>query len=124
MVDNLSQNAAAVRGGLIVSGSIHTEMTALLDDRHSPLYNRVTDSLELTHLDIASILEILGDHADDSPERLLFLWSLFEGIPKFYRDCFEQGVLMADRKEILRKIFFESSSPPTQRGGKLVSPRA
>ena len=35
----------------------------------------------------------------------------FEGIPKFYRDCFEQGVLMADRKEILRKIFFESSSP-------------
>lgn len=110
-VDRLSHDASAVPGGLIVSGSIHTEMTALLEDRHAPLYNRVTDSLSLGHLDIASIAEMLREHADDSPERLLFLWTLFEGVPKFYRDCYEQGVLAASRKELLRKIFFESSSP-------------
>jgi hypothetical protein len=53
----------------------------------------------------------LQDHADTTPERLLFLWTLFEGVPKFYRDCFEQDVLGADRRTLLLKMFFESSSP-------------
>jgi uncharacterized protein len=43
----------------------------------------------LTHLDIGSVLSILKDHAEPSPQRLLFLWNLFEGVPKFYRDCYE-----------------------------------
>ena len=110
-VDRLAAKADHVRGGLIVLGSIHTEMTALLEDRTAPLYNRVTDTINLTHLDIGSILSMLRDHADPTPERLLFLWNLFEGVPKFYRDCHEQDVLAADRKPLLRRIFFESSSP-------------
>ncbi|PQO42084.1 ATP-binding protein [Blastopirellula marina] len=110
-VDRLSSKAEQVRGGLIVLGSIHTEMMALLEDRNAPLYNRITDTIELTHLDISSILSILQDHAQPTPERLLFLWNLFEGVPKFYRDCYEQGVLASERKVLLRRIFFESSSP-------------
>jgi uncharacterized protein len=110
-VDRLAAKADQVRGGLIVLGSIHTEMIALLEDRTAPLYNRVTDTIDLTHLDIGSILSILRDHADPTPERLLFLWNLFEGVPKFYRDCYEQQVLGAERKTLLRRIFFESSSP-------------
>ena len=110
-IDRLAADAERVPGGLVVLGSIHTEMTALLEDRSVPLYNRITDSIELTHLDIGSVLSILRDHADTSPERLLFLWTLFEGVPKFYRDCFEQQVLAAERRTLLRRIFFESSSP-------------
>jgi uncharacterized protein len=110
-VDRLAAKADQVRGGLIVLGSIHTEMMALLEDRTAPLYNRVTDTIDLTHLDIGSILSILRDHADPTPERLLFLWNLFEGVPKFYRDCYEQEVLAEERKTLLRRIFFESSSP-------------
>ncbi len=110
-VDRLAAKADQVRGGLIVLGSIHTEMMALLEDRTAPLYNRVTDTIDLTHLDIGSILSILRDHADPTPDRLLFIWSLFEGVPKFYRDCYEQEVLAAERKTLLRRIFFESSSP-------------
>jgi AAA+ ATPase superfamily predicted ATPase len=110
-VDRLAAKADQVRGGLIVLGSIHTEMAALLEDRTAPLYNRVTDTINLTHLDIASILSILKDHAEPGPQRLLFLWNLFEGVPKFYRDCYEQNVLTADRQTLLRRIFFESSSP-------------
>ena len=110
-VDRLAAKAEQVRGGWIVLGSIHNEMMALLEDRAAPLYNRLTDTLELTHLDVGSILSILHDHADTSPERLLFLWNLFEGVPKFYRDCHEQGVLAAGREALLRRIFFESSSP-------------
>lgn len=111
VVDRLATSAAQVPGGLIVLGSLHAEMTALLEDRAAPLFNRTTDSLELGHLDISSILEILKAHADVEPERLLFLWSLFEGVPKFYRDAYEQGVLAAERQEVLRRLFFSSSSP-------------
>lgn len=110
-VDRLSTKADQVRGGLIVLGSVHTEMAALLEDRAAPLYNRVTDTITLTHLDIGSILALLRDHAEPTPERLLFLWNLFEGVPKFYRDCYEQEVIAVDRKRLLRRIFFESSSP-------------
>lgn len=110
-VDRLADKADQISGGLIVLGSIYTEMMALLENRSAPLYNRITDTIDLTHLDINSILAILQDHADSSPQRLLFLWNLFEGVPKFYRDCYEQGVLHADRPTLLRRIFFESSSP-------------
>jgi uncharacterized protein len=110
-VDRLAAPTALVLGGWVVLGSIHAEMVALLEDRSAPLYNRVTHDFELRHLDIASVLTILQAHADTRPERLLFLWALFEGVPKFYRDCYEQSVLDADRKTLLRRIFFESSSP-------------
>jgi hypothetical protein len=75
------------------------------------LYNRTTDDITLTHLEIASLKAILREHADLAPERMLFLWTLFEGVPKFYRDFYEQGVLNQDRRTLLRRIFFESSSP-------------
>lgn len=111
VIDDLTRRADQVSGGLIVLGSLHAEMTALLEDRDAPLYNRSTDTLELAHLDIGSILEVLRAHADDDPARLLFLWNLFEGVPKFYRDAYERGVLNADRKSLLKSLFFASSSP-------------
>jgi AAA+ ATPase superfamily predicted ATPase len=110
-VDNLASDAARVPGGLLVLGSIHNEMMAVLEDRSAPLYSRATDEINLTHLDIASLKALLREHADLAPDRLLFLWTLFEGVPKFYRDCYEQGVLNQDRQTLLRRIFFESSSP-------------
>lgn len=110
-VDRLASDAADVRGGLIVLGSIHTEMAALLEDRSAPLFARLTNVLELPHLDIASVLEILRTHSETSGRRLLFLWNLFEGVPKFYRDAYEEDVLGAERAELLRELFFSSSSP-------------
>lgn len=110
-VDALTADAAAVSGGLFVLGSIHTELTSLLEDRSAPLYNRATDHVDVRHLDIASVLAILRAHSEPTPERLLLLWNLFEGVPKFYRDCFEQGVLNAPPDELLRKMFFQSSAP-------------
>jgi hypothetical protein len=110
-VDELSARASEVAGGLLLLGSIQTEMTALLEDRAAPLFNRTTDEISLGHLDLQSLLALLDAHVEPSPERLLFLWNLFEGVPKFYRDCYEQGVLGAERLDLLRRIFFLSSSP-------------
>ena len=109
-VDRLAATPG-INGGLIVLGSLHTEMQALLEDRSAPLYQRLTDTISLGHLDIASLLELLRAHGETTPERLLFLWNLFEGVPKFYRDCYEQGVIAADRHALLERMFFSSSSP-------------
>jgi AAA+ ATPase superfamily predicted ATPase len=111
VVDARSARASDVPGGLIVLGSIHTDMIALLEDRKAPLYSRTTDDISLDHLDVESLLELLSAHTSVSSSRFLFLWTLFEGVPKFYRDCFEQGVLDASRTDLLTKMFFQSSSP-------------
>lgn len=110
-VDKLAANASTVPGGLIVLGSLHAEMSALLEDRAAPLFNRTTDVLLLDHLDFAALSELLATHADTDPARLLFFWNLFEGVPKFYRDAFEQGVIAGTRHDVLRMLFFSSSSP-------------
>jgi hypothetical protein len=94
-----------------VLGSIHTELTSLLEDRDAPLYGRTTREIALDHLDIQTVVEILQTHEVLSAKRLLFLWGLFEGVPKFYRDCYEEGLLRASRSELLEGIFFKSSSP-------------
>ena len=111
VVDDLAATSRPGVGGLLVLGSIHADLVALLEDRRAPLYARTTDDLELSHLDVASVLRILADHATPDPYRLLFFWNLFEGVPKFYRDAFERGVLAADRTEALSALFFRSSSP-------------
>ena len=111
VVDRCQAQAHEVPGCLIVLGSIHAEMTALLEDQRAPLFNRLTDRLDLGHLDIGSVLEILRTHGEGTPEELLFHWNLFEGVPKFYRDCYEQQVMGKDRRTVLRRMFFESSSP-------------
>jgi len=102
------------RGGLFVLGSIHTEMTAILDDRASPLFNRVTHRIELGHWDFETLFEMFNAHDVREASQRLFLWSLFEGVPKFYRDCFEADTLVPKaeyRHETLSRLFFEGSSP-------------
>jgi uncharacterized protein len=101
-------------GGIFVLGSIHTEMTAVLEDRASPLFGRLTDTVSLEHWDFSTLFEMFDEHNVEEPEHWLFLWSLFEGVPKFYRDCFDQGVLSLKddyRQTTLLKLFFEGSSP-------------
>lgn len=101
-------------GGLFVLGSIHTEMTAILEDKDSPLFNRVTHRISVDHWDFQTLFEMYLAHGIVDSHHMLFLWSLFEGVPKFYRDCFEHGVLIPAkeyRRKTLRPIFFEGSSP-------------
>ncbi|MCP5371031.1 MAG: ATP-binding protein [Hyphomicrobiales bacterium] len=50
------------QGGLFVLGSIHTEMMAVLEDRGSPLFNRVTDRIALDHWDFETLFEMFAVH--------------------------------------------------------------
>jgi hypothetical protein len=86
-VDTFSAQTDRVPGGLIVLGSIHTEMTALLEDRNAPLFNRTTDEIELTHLDLASVLAVLHEHADMAPKRRGTCWPWFGGDAPPSEEC-------------------------------------
>lgn len=89
-------------------------MTALLEDRSSPLFHRLTHRLHLGHWDFSTLFEVFDWHGVTTPEHRLFLWSLFEGVPKFYRDAFEQAVLATApgfRERTLERLFFEGASP-------------
>ena len=99
-VDRLGAKADQVRGGLIVLGSIHTEMVALLEDRTAPLYNRVTERSTLrisTSARLCPSSEIMRSRARGA---CCFFGTSSRGVPKFYRDCYEQNVLAADRKTL------------------------
>ena len=78
-------------GALIVLGSVQTEMEALLHDRREPLYGRATHSLTLRPWRVATTLEVAAGHAGPErstvadPFRFLTLWTLFDGVPKYWR---------------------------------------
>ena len=106
--------ASEASGGLFALGSIHTEMTAVLDDKNSPLFNRITHRISVGHWDFETLFEMFREHEIQDPHHWLMLWSIFEGVPKFYRDCFDHGVLKRDlnyRDLTLRAMFFEGASP-------------
>lgn len=105
------------KGGIFVLGSIHTEMTALLKDRSSPLYARVTDRMTLEHWDFATLFEVFEDQSISKPNDWLSLWGLFEGVPKFYRDCVSQGVFSQTSNSepigsrAVHALFFSPTAP-------------
>ena len=102
-------------GGLFVLGSIHAEMQALLDDKAAPLYGRLTAQLRLDHWDFEDLMTVYRAHGLEDPHQWLSLWSFFEGVPKFYRDCHEQGLFdvapAACQAGLLERMFLMSSSP-------------
>ncbi len=113
------------RGGILVLGSIQTEMTALLEDRNSPLYARVTDRMALDHWDFATLFEVFEDQGVTEPQGWLSLWGLFEGVPKFYRDCANQDVFAAahapSRDKLgmraVEALFLSPSAPLAEEAG-------
>lgn len=113
-VDKL-RNAGLTQGGLFVLGSLQSEMNALLDDKAAPLYGRITAQIRLDHWDFQDLMSVFRSQGIVEPQQWLTLWTFFEGVPKFYHDAFEQGLLRAGPEhfgsELLTRMFVRSSSP-------------
>jgi AAA+ ATPase superfamily predicted ATPase len=113
-VDRL-RSAQLKKGGLFVLGSLQSEMNALLDDKAAPLYGRITAQIRLEHWSFEDLLEVFASQGVREPRQWLTLWTFFEGVPKFYHDAYEQGLLEvapeAFAEELLRRMFIRSSSP-------------
>jgi AAA+ ATPase superfamily predicted ATPase len=112
-VDQLrAPGSAPTRGGLIVLGSIQAEMDALLADRRAPLFGRATAVLELDHLAPSVTAQILTTHAGRlDGRRWLTLWTILQGIPKYWRDAHEVDALGAEPEVALTRLFFTGTAP-------------
>jgi uncharacterized protein len=52
------RSAGLNRGGLFVLGSLHSEMSALLEHKAAPLYGRITAQLKLDHWDFQDLMSV------------------------------------------------------------------
>lgn len=115
-VDRLRAPGVSVSGGLIVLGSVQTEMEALLSGQRAPLFGRTTGILHLDHLEPSVTAKILTRHGRFDGPRWLFFWSLLQGIPKYWRDAYEVGALGEERISALTRLFFSGTSPLSAEG--------
>ena len=119
-VDEL-QNRDPV-GGLILLGSVQTEMEALLDDRQAPLFGRKTFDIALQPWETSTVFEVAGDHGAGAPSRCLTLWTLFGGVPKYWRHFAEAGDLHAIpdwndwAQQVCERLFLRADSPLREEG--------
>ena len=113
-VDKL-RSAALTRGGLFVLGSLHSDMSALLEDKAAPLYGRITAQLRLDHWEFEDLMSVFRSQGAERPAQWLTFWTFFEGVPKFYHDAFEQRLFEAPprdlARELLVRMFLRGSSP-------------
>ncbi|MGO4328912.1 ATP-binding protein [Cupriavidus sp. 2TAF22] len=101
-------------GGLFVLGSLQSEMSALLDDKGAPLFGRLTATIDLQHWDFEDLIEVYRAHDIRDPHHWLTLWGFFEGVPKFYRDAYDQGLFQVDarfQEALLERMFLREGSP-------------
>ena len=114
------------RGGLIVLGSVQTEMEALLNDRRAPLYGRTTFNLALGPWDFRTVFEVCDEHGAADPRRCLTAWTLFGGVPKYWRHFAEAGSLDAVSDwedwavELCGRLFLRSDAPLREEGESLL----
>ena len=123
-VDKL-QNRDPV-GGLILLGSVQTEMEALLDDRQAPLFGRKTFDISLGPWNLSTIFEVAREHGASTPARCLTLWTLLGGVPKYWRHFAEIDNLDAVpewsywTRQICERLFLRSDSPLREEGESLL----
>ena len=124
-VDRLQDRNAA--GGLIVLGSVQADMEALLHDRRAPLFGRTTFELTLGPWNLTTIFEVCRAHGADDPARCLTLWTLFGGVPKYWRHFAETDGLDTVpewepwTQQVCERLFLRSGSPLREEGEGLLA---
>ena len=123
-VDRL-QNQRPV-GGLILLGSVQTEMEAILDDRQAPLFGRKTFDIPLGPWSVSTALDVARAHGADEPSRFLTLRTLFGGVPKYWRDYAEAGGLAEIPAwsrwawQVCQRLFLRVDAPLREEGASLL----
>lgn len=123
-IDDLHDRSAV--GGLILLGSVQTEMEALLDNRQAPLFGRKTFDISLGPWLLSTVLEVAERHGAGEPARVLTLSTLFGGVPKYWRDYGEAGGLAevpawSDwARQVCQRFFLRVDSPLRDEGESLL----
>ena len=114
------------RGGLILLGSVQTEMEALLNNRRAALHGRATFNMTLNPWDLRTVFEVSANHGAADPRRFLSAWTLFGGVPKYWRHFAEAPNLDAlfDWREwasaLCTRLFLRPDAPLREEGANLL----
>ena len=112
-------------GGLLVLGSVQTEMEFLLADQRAPLFGRVDFSLELPPWGLRTIFEVCGEHGASEPERCFTLYTLMGGVPKYWK-TFAESINVVDdawplwAASVCNGLFLRAESPLREEGAQLL----
>ncbi len=113
-------------GGLIVLGSVQAEMNSLLQDSRTPLFGRTTFNLNLGPWELRTVFQVSDLHRADDPNRFLTLWTLFGGVPKYWRHFAEvEDVDLIPNwsdwaAEVCAGLFLRTGAPLQQEGEVLL----
>ncbi|MEZ5073117.1 MAG: ATP-binding protein [Bacteroidales bacterium] len=93
---------------LMVSGSVHTLMHAIFENKEEPLFGRATQMLSLRSFETSVLKEILDDHHSGwSAEDLLALYCFTGGVPKYIQMFMDEG---AHSKQSMIELMIKEDS--------------
>lgn len=110
----------SVTGSLIFIGSVFTLMKNIFEDEKEPLFGRVTSRLYLEQFHPVTIAEILEDYHLDPAQELLFYYTLFGGLPKYYFLLDRYELFGKSREEIIKRFFAEQDAVLQNEGRELL----
>ncbi len=126
-VDRLHE--AGAPGTLLLLGSMQSRMARLLRDAREPLYGRTTfRSIRLDPWSLRTVFEVCGDLGVTDPGCLLTLWTLFGGVPKYWRHCWEAELgargdgWSSWAQDVCWTLFLSTSAPLGEEGDVLLGP--
>lgn len=113
-------------GGIIVLGSVQSEMNLLLEDSRTPLFGRTTFNLNFGPWDLRTVFQVCDLHRAHDPKRFLTLWTLFGGVPKYWRHFSEVEDIDPIPNwrdwaaEVCASLFLRTGAPLQQKGEMLL----
>lgn len=108
------------RGAIICIGSVQTLMRDIFEGSKEPLFGRATQKISLKPLDVSVISEILKDNKVDAPAHVLFFYSLFGGVPKYYSLLQRHNLFRKSHKDIIRTMFCDTDALLQSEGRELL----
>lgn len=120
MQDLWDRQKDAIKGTIICVGSVQTLMQRIFEGAKEPLFGRVTARLYLKPLAANVIADLLREQQVEPAKQLLFYFTLFGGIPKYYFLLDRYKLYGDNRTEIIRKFFCEPDALLQQEGKELL----
>ena len=91
---------------LIFSGSSYSMMEKIFKNYKEPLFGRIDININLSYLDLKSQKQFLNDIGILNPIDAVFLFSIFDGIPKYFEEIQKfNGSSFLNR---LKKLLYEN----------------
>lgn len=109
-----------IKGVFVFIGSVFTLMQRIFEDKEEPLFGRTTCRLYIKPLTPLAVSEILRDYRLEPASNLLFYYTLFGGIPKYYFLLDRYILFGKSYPEIIRKLYCEPDAVLQKEGRELL----